>query len=137
MWLSGFLKRISLKEKPKQKSSDRIDKYSNIRTLHTESLMYYEKARELYENNEEFFPTLQEAARSQLLNYQRNGYDRVMIHAEEAQSCEVCKKTDNNLLSITTALKDMPIPHKDCKHSPNENGEGWCRCTYVPYADDL
>jgi hypothetical protein len=137
MWLSGFLKRISLKEKPRQKSSAKIDKYSNIRTLHTESLMYYQKARELYENNEEFFPTLQESARSQLLNYQRHGFDRVKIHAEESRPCEVCQKMVDNVLTITTALKKMPIPCKDCKHSPNENGEGWCRCTYVPYTDDL
>lgn len=132
-----FLKRRFSKGNPKHKSSDTIDKYSNIRTLHTESLMYYEKARELYEDNEEFFPTLQESTRYQLLNHQRNGFDRVKILAAESPSCKVCKKIDDNVLTIAAALKDMPIPRKDCKHAPNENGEGWCRCTYVPYIDDI
>ncbi|WP_445475333.1 hypothetical protein ACT9XH_00895 [Methanococcoides methylutens] len=28
-------------------------------------------------------------------------------------------------------------PRKECEHLPNENGEGWCRCTYVPHINDL
>ncbi|WP_135606183.1 hypothetical protein [Methanococcoides sp. NM1] len=137
MGLFDFLKGKSLKGKTKQKSSNTIDQYSNIKTLHIESMMYYQKARELYERNEVFFPTLQESVRFQLLNHQKNGFDRVEILAAESQSCNVCQKMNDNVLTITTALKNMPIPRKDCKHSPNENGEGWCRCTYVPYVDDL
>ncbi|WP_091689706.1 hypothetical protein [Methanococcoides vulcani] len=126
-----------LKGKPKQKSSNTIDQYSNIKALHNESMMYFQKARELYENNEEFFPTLQESARFQLLNHQKNGIDRVEILAAGSQSCKVCRVFEGMVVTIEEAFENMPIPHKNCKHNPNENGDGFCRCLYIPYIEDV
>lgn len=105
--------------------------------LHKQSMEYFQKAKRLYQNNEDFFPSLQEAARFRLLNHQKNGIDKVEIITAGSQSCKICRGFEGLIITTEEALEDMPIPHKNCKHNQSGYGEGWCRCMYVGYVEEV
>ncbi|NPE30674.1 hypothetical protein HNV12_22505 [Methanococcoides sp. SA1] len=113
------------------------DSGKNSTDLHGQSMEYFQKAKRLYQNNEEFFPSLQEAVRFQLLNHQTNGIDKVEIITAGSQSCETCRGFEGMIVTTEEALENMPIPHKNCKHNQSGYGEGWCRCMYVTYVEDV
>ncbi|MCD4821838.1 MAG: hypothetical protein K8R11_07185 [Methanococcoides sp.] len=117
------------------------DSGKNSTDLHGQSMEYFQKAQRLYKNNEDYFPSLQEAVRFQLLNHQKNGIengiDKVKIITAGSQSCKLCRGFEGMIITTEEALKNMPIPHKNCKHNQSGYGEGWCRCMYVAYVEEV
>lgn len=129
MGFLGFLKGGSNQSKKYPKTSSK--------ELHQQSMKLFKEALELHDNNEEFFHIRQESARLKLISHQNRSSKplRILAGNTRYQSCEVCRQNNGKILTAEEALETMPIPHKECKHNPNENGEGWCRCSYVTHID--
>lgn len=87
-----------------------------------------------YRNEEPFFDLLVQASKYELLNYKQqlseSGLRTVKIVGCD---CPVCIKDNGKVFSIDDALEKMPIPHKDCKYSINNQRPGWCSCRYVAH----
>ena len=97
---------------------------------HSLGMIYFNMALFLYEGGGEFFKELQESAKMDLMRYGQHT-QKVKILAT-SESCKACKKQDQKVITIEDALKEMPIPCKDCTYELSGSGNlGWCRCTYV------
>lgn len=78
-----------------------------------------------------------EYGRSTLERYQNSGVKRVSISSAGDGSCPACRKQSGKVYLIEDALKEMPIPCKDCTfdfHGVHAK-VGWCRCVYIPELD--
>ena len=77
-------------------------------------------------------------AHSTLRRYQKGGVKQVKISAV-GDSCPACQAQNKKIYLIEDALKEMPIPCKDCTF--DLHGEhasvGWCRCVYVPVIEGM
>ncbi|WP_156146016.1 hypothetical protein [Methanococcoides methylutens] len=73
-------------------------------------------------------------AKVELMQYKQEGVKKVEIQSVDA--CEECQRLDGRIWTIQEALIERPIPCQKCTHDKNENGEGWCRCRYVPFIDN-
>jgi len=90
--------------------------------------LYYEMALFVEEEGGDFFPLLQQTRKMELLEYKKGGTKKVEILAT---GCPSCQKLSGKILDVDAALKEMPIPNKDCTtywHNPNQ---GFCRCIYI------
>lgn len=94
------------------------------------SVLYFSQAMFLYENNKPFFETLQESNKMCLMRFQQHGIRKVQILGG-GESCKGCGNNNGKTLTINQALKEMPIPWKDCTHELEKGKPRWCRCTYV------
>ncbi len=92
--------------------------------------LYFSQAMFLYEDDKPFFEMLQQSNRMMLMRYQQQGVSKVKIPIC-SESCEECRKYGGRTLSVNQALKEMPIPRKDCTHELEKGKPGWCRCTYA------
>ncbi|MFA0823193.1 MAG: hypothetical protein ACC612_09940 [Methanomethylovorans sp.] len=94
------------------------------------SSLYFSQAMFLYENNKPFFETLQESNKMCLTRFQQHGVRKVQLMSG-SESCKECLNNDGETMTINQALKEMPIPRKDCTYELEKGKPGWCRCTYV------
>lgn len=94
------------------------------------SRLYFDEALFLYETDKPFFKVLQESNRMALMDYQQRGIHKVEIPSCD-DSCEHCRKHGGRILTVNRALRDMPIPRKDCTHELEKGKPGWCRCSYM------
>ena len=63
-----------------------------------------------------------------LLQWNKSGVVlKVEILASD-NSCENCKSQNGKIYSIGDAIKNKPLPCKEC----NNEVYGYCRCTYLP-----
>lgn len=92
--------------------------------------IYFDQALFLYEGNKPFFNALQESNRMILMRYQQQGITKVEIPSCD-DSCGHCCKQGGKTLTVRQALKEMPIPRKDCTHELEKGKPGWCRCSYM------
>ena len=78
-----------------------------------------------------------EYALSTLELFKDAGVKRVRISSEGSASCPACRKQSGKIYTIEDALKEMPIPCKECAF--DLHGEhasvGWCRCVYIAELD--
>lgn len=99
------------------------------------SSIYFEQALQLWREGKTFFHILQEAKRSGLRNYLRSELGMVqIITAHDESCCSACLTLDGKKLSVTEAIREMPIPVANCTTDVHEFGQqqGWCRCDYLP-----
>lgn len=64
-----------------------------------------------------------------------NVVKRVEIITAKELSCDNCRKLEGTKITVEDAIKNSPLPCKDCTHNAEEGGEGWCRCVYTPLLD--
>nr|WAH99948.1 MAG: hypothetical protein OI716_00875 [Candidatus Methanoperedens sp.]WAI00102.1 MAG: hypothetical protein OI720_00720 [Candidatus Methanoperedens sp.] len=88
----------------------------------------------LYEEGKEFFESLQESQKMHLMKYKQQGLVKVRIAS--SGNCPACIDMMGKVLAIEVALKEMPIPVKDCTFKLHGRTPGWCGCRYIPYLDD-
>lgn len=69
-----------------------------------------------------------------LLRYKRNGVKNVQILS--SGGCKACIELHGVVFAIDDALKNMPIPCKECTFQLHNEIPRWCRCTYVAFFDD-
>ena len=99
------------------------------------SYAYFQMALQLQGEGKDFFHVLQESARWKLHDFKKKDIKRVKISS--VGGCPACEELNGKVYSIEDALKEMPIPCKDCTF--DLHGEhasiGWCRCIYVAELD--
>jgi len=89
----------------------------------------YEK--EVEENNKNYTISNQEDMRDRLLRYQDSGCSGVRVSTSgDSRVCPACAKQQGKFYSMKDALKEMPLPCKDCT-------AGYCRCCYIPEIDGI
>lgn len=103
-------------------------------------MIYWEMARQLFEEGKDAFQLLWQSAKMDLLSHQGNSdiYQKVEILTTGDQSCPECQKLNGKIFTIKEALEKMPIPCKACSSElkENDNRSGWCRCIYSSVIDD-
>ena len=114
--------------------SKQVEEFSKDGDWQSLSQVYFQMALHLYKEGKEFFHVLQESARFQLLSFRELDIKRVHI---SVVGCSACMKQKDRIVSIEEALKEMPIPCKDCttKIKGPASKIGWCRCTYITVRD--
>ncbi len=83
-----------------------------------------------YKYGNEFISYLQNHAKMQLMHLKQNGCVQVKIFS--VGSCNTCHKLNGRVLTIEAALREKPIPCRDCTHEMEKEKTGWCRCLYEP-----
>ena len=95
-------------------------------------LIYYSMALFLNENWNDPFIVLQKSSSMELMNYKSHWFmQKVEILSCWDDSCDSCKKLHWKIFDIETAIKEQPIPCKECSHKIWSDWYGFCRCTYV------
>jgi len=103
---------------------------------------YFEMAYQMRQEGKDFWFFLEESRRFELLHYQSIGFDSVRIATamgdEPYCACSSCKKNNEKTYLIKDALREMPLPCKECTHDFGEFGPkiGWCRCDYRCFFSD-
>ena len=101
------------------------------------SHIYWKMARFVYEEEKNPYRLMQQSKNSDLLSYKNTGLNiKVIISAYTQGCCKECLKQENKIYTIEEAIKNMPIPCKECSNQPNEKGFGWCRCMWQPIFED-
>jgi hypothetical protein len=90
----------------------------------------FAKALFIHEDGQSSLSAKREFLKRRLEEDRRTGATRVEISS--SGGCEHCQPLDGKRLSITQALKTMPVPCAECEWDLNESGSGWCRCLYIP-----
>jgi hypothetical protein len=106
-------------------------KSGNVRVLRW---LNWDMALFLYEEGKEFFESMQESQKMHLMEYKQQGLAKVRIASPGG--CPACIDMMGKVLAIEVALKEMPIPVKNCTYKSDGRTPGWCRCRYIPYLDD-
>ena len=97
------------------------------------SQLYYNMALFLNKHEKECFHILQQSRKAQLLYLKEMGIEEVEIHAIDR--CPSCLKLDGKILKIDEALKQMPIPNKDCTNIRDDKKRSFCICQYWPTSE--
>ena len=115
----------------------RVAEHSKSRDWDSLSYVYFQMALQLREEGKDFFSILQESARFSLRRFQEDGIKRVKISDSGDASCPACRKKADKVCSVDVALKEMPLPCKDCTFDLHNIGSqmGWCRCRYIGLLD--
>lgn len=90
------------------------------------SSSYYELALILEEEGREYFHVLKLSSIMRLKELRKQGWKEVEILS--CGCCSYCESLNGKRLTIEQALKELPIPHRDC---PHENTV-FCTCSYEP-----
>jgi len=83
-------------------------------------------AQFLNKRGKDFFHLLQQSKKMELLYYKKMGMDEVEIIA----CCPSCKKLEGKSIKIDDALKNMPLPYKNCTNILYNKKRGFCTCIY-------
>ncbi len=97
------------------------------------TMIYLGQALFLHQSGRDCFKLLQERAKCELREQQKSDVvEKVEVSTAGNISCPDCQKLAGKIFTIEEALKEMPIPVKDCSHKINpEAPNGWCRCCYI------
>lgn len=89
-------------------------------------------------NPEQIYKLLRQFHLEILQEYKDGGVvEKVKIIAmEDENTCHHCLKTNGMILNLDTAIKEMPVPHRDCVNLNDGDDAGFiCRCRYLPEID--
>ena len=99
----------------------------NVNDFQKLSSIYYEMAIFLNEEGKNSYDMKCQATKMQLLDYKQNGVKKVRWVASYGErTCPGCKSLNDQIFPIDKALKEMPLPLKECKNL--DNG---CRCCWI------
>jgi len=101
-------------------------------SLQQKKMAYYYMALISEKEGKEFHVYLTEAIRCELLRYKQSKIQDVKIlTAGHGNACPTCEQQEGKVYSIKDALKQMPIPCKDCTTTLTGEKIGFCRCSYI------
>jgi hypothetical protein len=112
-----------------QQAANRAMKSGELQQL---KMLYFEMALFLYHEGRDFFRTLQESAKMELMRYKHMDFVKdVQIHT--SGGCDACQKLEGQMFGIEEALRTMPVRCRECTFDFAGTGQpGWCRCWYAP-----
>jgi hypothetical protein len=95
--------------------------------------LYYEMALFKNEIGKNPFNCLKQSARFDLLGYKKtpDGVIKGVEILTSSDSCEACSPLKGKFYTINEALKEMPIPNKNCVFC-DHGLRNFCRCEYLP-----
>jgi len=101
------------------------------------SRLYYKLAFIANKEKKEFFHLLQKSKEMTLKNMQKDRViEKVEIDAVGYDDlCEECSKLDGKIFTIKEALRQMPIPNRNCTTRIDGGKRGFCRCEYVVHIE--
>lgn len=103
-----------------------ISKYIN--NFNHLSQIYYEMVLFLDEEGRDSYDMRYQSTRMQLLDFKQKGVKEVRWLASAGErTCKKCESLNGKIYSMELALKEMPLPLKDCK-----NLDDGCRCCWIP-----
>jgi hypothetical protein len=105
-------------------------KIKEARNLGEKSRLFYLKALMLDNAGKEFDNELSDSRKFELLNLKSNDFVKKVQIITNLDSCDVCKSDSDKVFSIEDALKEMPLPHKNCDRTLYSD-KGFCRCSYL------
>ena len=99
--------------------------------------LYYELALIANKEGKNFFHLLQKSMEMELKEMKKTGVlEKVKILATGYDDvCEECSKLNGKIFSIKEALRQMPIPNRNCTTSIDGGKRGFCRCSYIVHID--
>ena len=106
------------------------NKIRKTRNNNEKSRLHHLKAMILDNSGKEFYPDLRESKRMELLHLKTQDFVNKVQIITNPDSCKVCKRDSDKILTIEEALERMPLPHKDCAR-PMNGETGFCRCNYL------
>jgi DNA-directed RNA polymerase subunit RPC12/RpoP len=127
------------------KAGVKQNRYSVIMSLFNETILklksldemeqrYIKLAGILNRAGEEMFHILKAAQETRLAIYRKEGFENVRIVTHE--ECEACRELEGKVISITEALRTMPLPIKECAAHPWNEDLSFCTCWYSSEWDD-
>jgi len=104
----------------------------NPRNFEAQKMIYYDMALMLDNEGKNSFHLLEQARRAELLEYQSSGLIKKVkiLTAGKDNACSECLKLDGKVFTIEKALKEMPLPNKNCTNKLNSKNS-FCRCSYL------
>lgn len=107
-----------------------LQKEAKSGDLHRLSTLYRKMAWFLDEEGKDFLPLLVESAKWDLMDLEQKGFPKVEIHTlRDTYVCPACQQLAGKVFSIEDALRQMPIPCKECTMVLRSK-PGFCRCSY-------
>jgi len=103
-----------------------------VKDYHKLSEKYYEVALLLNKSQLPHIKELTEASKNELLHYQQEGLEKVVIIGTD---CDACKNQNGRILTVAEALEKMPLPHKECSYVLHKSSVPFCTCCYAPHID--
>lgn len=89
----------------------------------------------------DYRPIMRRAFRIQLDAYAESSVVRGVKVLPAPHSCRacLCLTSHDRIWSLDDALREEPLPCRDCTSGAAEKGSGlgWCRCAYIAVLDDL
>ena len=116
-----------------------IIKHAN--DYYTLSRLYYELAFIANKEKREFFHLLQKSMEMTLRCKMKEMLEIGISEKVEIFSsgfddmCEECSKLNGKIFGIKDALRQMPIPNRNCTTSLEGGKKGFCRCSYLIHID--
>jgi len=112
-----------------------LEKEAKSGNLHRLSTLYYMMAQFLDEEGKDFFPLLVESSKWELMDLKQRGFTKVEVNTvRDTYVCPACQQLAGRVFSIDDAVRQMPIPCKECTHVVHSK-PGFCRCRYQPTGD--
>lgn len=106
---------------------------NKVNDLQGLSSLYFNMALCAYGLDEPYYQMKKESLKMGLMNEKNNWNIKQVKISSGDDCCELCKKNDGRVLTIDEALKEMPIPAKECTTGVRVNSShGWCVCYYEP-----
>lgn len=108
------------------------------------ALIYTKMAAQLKKEGKNYQHLLQQAEKCKVKNsltdldkYKKMGFQRVrVLGARNEASCPDCQALDNKVFPIQEAIDRLILPVKACSAHVLDAEVGWCRCNWVPEAED-
>lgn len=76
-------------------------------------------------------PELEYEKRLEILRHREYGATSVSI-SPVGNGCRSCQELAGRTYDLDEALEEMPLPNPDCTHTPEEDAEPLCRCSWQP-----
>ena len=91
---------------------------------HALSMIYWEQARQLYEEGKPHLDLARQASKASLQVFVQGGYVRNVEIV--CNCCAQCQRDAGRKMALADAVRELPIPHETC------DNDGWCICLWVP-----
>ena len=87
---------------------------------HALSMIYWEQARQLYEEGKPHLDLARQASKASLQVFVQGGYVRNVEIV--CNCCAQCQRDAGRKMALAGAVRELPIPHETC------DNDGWCIC---------
>lgn len=108
----------------------------SAKDLHDRKMAFYQLAVAAEGEGLPYQDYLAHVAKSALLRYQQSGVRKVeILSAGHGNACPRCQLQNGRILTVSEALREMPIPYSGCTQTLTGGTPGFCRCCYVAAFD--